>query len=88
MLHMTARLHIIDVLRAGTINSIQQFVPFISTCPGCGAGRPQSGFSCSDLERLLRRGHPIEAFCPTCDEYWSISIEERRELAERLAVDN
>ena len=81
---MTTRSRIPDFLRARTIK--QLFVPFISTCPQCGVPQPQLGLSCSALQRLLRGGHPIEAYCVACDEFWPVSLEERQEIAERLAV--
>jgi hypothetical protein len=75
------RSQIPDFLRTGTIKYL--LVPFVSTCPKCGEPQPQLGFSCSALQRLLRGGHPIGAYCVACDEFWSVSREERRAIAER-----
>jgi hypothetical protein len=83
---MTTRTHVHDVLRADTNSTMHQSIPFTSTCRKCGAQQPQRGFSRSALERLLSAGHPIEAYCVGCDEFWSVSSEERRELAARLAA--
>jgi hypothetical protein len=83
---MTTRTHVPDVLRADTNSSMHQSIPFISKCPKCSERQPQRGFSASALDRLLRAGHPIEAYCVACDEFWSVSIEERHEIAERLAA--
>jgi hypothetical protein len=38
-------------------------------------------FSRAALGRLLNGGHPIEAYCVTCDEFWAISSRERAALA-------
>jgi hypothetical protein len=34
---------------------------------------------------LLRSGAEIEGYCISCDEHWSISIEERADLARALS---
>jgi len=81
---MTPRYQVPDFLRAATIKHLS--VLFISACPKCGVPQLQQGFSCNALQRLLRGGHPIEAYCVACDEFWSVSLEERHEIAERLAV--
>ena len=81
---MTPRYQVPEFLRAGTIKHL--FVLFISTCPKCGVPQPQQGFSCSALQRLLRGDHPIEAYCVACDEFWSVSLEERREIADRVTA--
>ena len=80
---MTTRSRFADFLRAGTIK--QLFVPFISTCPQCGVPQPQLGLSCSALQRLLRGGHPIEAYCVACDEFWPVTLQERVRLGEFVA---
>jgi hypothetical protein len=81
---MTTRTRIPEALAPGTNASMHQSVPFISTCPKCSEQQPQRGFSPSALHRLLHGGHPIEAYCVACDEFWPVSVEERREIAERL----
>jgi len=62
-----------------------QSLPFISICPKCNHEQPQRGFSRAALGRLLAGGHPIESYCATCDDFWSISTPERHALAGRLA---
>src|SRR6516225_1953458 len=39
----------------------------------------------SALTRLLQRGHPVEAYCVMCDDYWPINAHERDSLTARLA---
>jgi hypothetical protein len=36
---------------------------------------------------MLTGGHPIEAYCTSCDEFWAISAAERAELAAGLGSD-
>ena len=55
-------------------------VPFESICPKCAQMRPQRGFDRNSLLRLLSSGYPVEAYCESCDEFWSISAKERAEL--------
>jgi len=62
-------------------------VPFTSLCPKCKHAQSQSGFSRAELRRLFDRGHPIEAYCVVCDDFWAISVRERLELAKAIAVD-
>jgi len=59
-------------------------VPFTAMCPKCKDARSQRGYTPRSLFRLLGRDHPIEAYCVVCDQFWPISAEERRALAERL----
>jgi hypothetical protein len=58
-------------------------VPFVSTCRKCKHNQVQ-WYSRSALLRLLNGDHPVEAYCVTCDEYWSISAHERTGLAVAL----
>jgi len=60
-------------------------IPFISACPTCKQSRIQS-YSRDALERLLNAGHPVEAYCVTCDEFWQVSAQERANLATELAA--
>jgi len=60
-------------------------IRFKSTCPKCTAERHQRGVSRATLQRLLWRGLPIEAYCSTCDDFWTISVPERVALAESVA---
>ena len=55
-------------------------VPFMSMCPACGQMSPQDRYDRGSLLRLLRGGHPVEAYCAPCDEYWSINVPERATL--------
>jgi hypothetical protein len=34
--------------------------------------------------QLLRAGAELEAYCASCDETWSVSVEERADLARAL----
>jgi hypothetical protein len=63
-----------------------QAIVFVSTCPSCKREQPQDAFSVADLLRLLNGGHPIEAYCVPCDKFWSISVQERVELGEAVAI--
>jgi len=58
-----------------------QSVVFVSTCPKCNCAQSQRGFSRAALERLLQRDHPIEGYCVACDEFWSLSLQERAAIA-------
>lgn len=55
-------------------------VLFESTCPACKYERIQR-CSRNGLARLLHHGHPVEAYCAMCDEYWQITARERARLA-------
>jgi hypothetical protein len=55
-------------------------IPFMSPCPKCTQVRLQRGYNRNSLLRLLGHGYPIEAYCETCDEFWSISANERAAL--------
>ena len=59
-------------------------VPFTSTCPKCHLQQEQQGFSRAALGRLLKGGYPIEGYCESCDDVWSISPAERVALAIEL----
>ena len=54
---------------------------FMSTCPKCMEPRSQCSYGREGLWRLLHRGHPVEAYCESCDEYWPITREERTRLS-------
>jgi hypothetical protein len=66
---------------------MHESIPFTSTCPKCQVQQTQRGFSRAALGRLLHSGHPIEAYCMTCDEFWVISARERAALVAGLAGD-
>jgi len=61
-------------------------IAFASTCPSCKRQQPQDGFTVAVLERLLRGGYPIEAYCVICNEFWPISLKKRIELCEVVAA--
>jgi hypothetical protein len=39
-------------------------------------------FTKASLRRLLDAGHPIEAYCVMCDQFWALSVRERLQLAK------
>jgi len=57
---------------------------FDSSCPKCRREQSQGGISRARLLRLLDSGHPIEAYCTTCDEFWAVSPRERAAIASKL----
>lgn len=65
---------------------MNQAIVFVSTCPSCKREQPQDAFVVADLVRLLNGDYPVEAYCVPCDSFWSISVQERVELGERVAV--
>jgi hypothetical protein len=81
---MGTNTHVPGSGRAGTENRPHESIPFMSTRPKCRAQQPQRGFSRAALERLLKGGHPVEAYCVICDEFWAISARERAGLAAEL----
>jgi hypothetical protein len=65
---------------------VRQVVLFASTCPNCKREQSQDGYTVESLQRLLRGGYPIEAYCTPCKEFWSISLRKRIELGELVAT--
>jgi hypothetical protein len=59
-------------------------VPFFAECPNCGEDRVQPGYPPDELHQLLDAGAEIMAYCTNCDEHWSISTEERADIARGL----
>ena len=55
-------------------------ISFMSPCPKCAQVRLQRGYDRASLLRLFNEGYPIEAYCETCDEFWSVSAKERAAL--------
>ena len=55
-------------------------IPFMSPCPKCAQVRLQRGYDRATLLRLFNQGYPVEAYCETCDEFWSVSAKERAAL--------
>jgi hypothetical protein len=58
-------------------NPMNEPIPFMSRCPGCGQRRLQDGYTRRVLLRLLNTHARIEGYCVTCDEFWPISALER-----------
>lgn len=69
----------------GTDSSMHESILCVSTCPRCNLPQPQRRFIRVALERLLKRGHPIEGYCLVCDEFWSGSPQESAAIAKALA---
>jgi hypothetical protein len=65
---------------------VGQVIVFASTCPTCKREQSQDGYTLESLHRLLQGGYPIEAYCTICNEFWSISLQKRVELGERVAA--
>jgi len=59
--------------------------PFLIECPKCKRDRALRGYSNDELAALLNSGADIEGYCMSCDELWSISTEERAEIAHALS---
>jgi hypothetical protein len=62
-----------------------QAIVFVSICPTCKREQAQDRFTARDLVKLLKGNLPIEAYCPGCDEFWSVSIQQRVDLREVVA---
>ena len=60
-------------------------VPFYAECPNCGSERVQPGIPRDELLQLLDSGAEIPAYCGNCDEHWTVSTEERVDIARSLA---
>ncbi len=60
-------------------------VPFYAECPNCGSERVQPGYPRDKLLQLLDSGAEIRAYCSNCDEHWTVSTEERVDIARSLA---
>jgi len=60
-------------------------IPLVSACPRCRHERAQ-WYTPGALRRLLNGGHPLEAYCTICDEYWQVSAHERAGLAATLGA--
>ena len=71
--------------RAVATDGTPRSIVFESLCPKCGHRQPQHRFSRRDLFRLLNRGYPIEAYCPKCEDFWSISLSERVVIAMQVS---
>jgi hypothetical protein len=60
-------------------------MPFMSNCPGCGHWCMQDGYTRRVLLRLLNTNSKVQAYCMECDEFWPISAQERDAIAVWLA---
>ena len=60
-------------------------MPFMSNCPGCGHWCMQDGYARRALLRLLNTDSQVEAYCAECDEFWSISPQERHAIGVWLS---
>jgi hypothetical protein len=58
-------------------------IRFVSTCPQCGHGRLQHGYSRRTLFNLLNTRRKIDAYCSGCNVCWPISESERRMISQR-----
>ena len=75
----------IHIIRTGRLNNGMKLhertkIPFMSPCPRCAQVRLQRGYDRASLLRLFNGGYPVEAYCDTCDEFWSVSGKERAAL--------
>ncbi len=61
-------------------------IPLVSECPRCRHERVQ-WYTPGALQRLLNGGHPVEAYCVMCDEYWRVAAHERAGLAANLRAN-
>ena len=55
-------------------------ISFVSSCPSCGHGRVQHGYSRRTLFVLLNTGRKIDAYCVLCKVCWPITDSERRAI--------
>jgi hypothetical protein len=58
-------------------SAMNEPIPFMSRCPGCGHRRLQDGYARRVLRRLLNTNGKILAYCVPCDHFWPISPLER-----------
>jgi hypothetical protein len=72
---------------AHTDNTLLDSVVFMSTCPNCKVMCPQQNYGFRSLVRFLVSNHPIEAHCADCSVFWSITANERAELAWMLLTE-
>lgn len=57
--------------------------PISSECPKCRQERAVT-YPREEIAELLRTGADIEVMCIGCDETWSLSTEERADVARAL----
>ena len=58
-------------------------ITFVSTCPKCGHGRLQHGYTRRTLFSLLNAHRNIDAYCIVCNVCWPISETERHAIWKR-----
>jgi len=61
-------------------------IVFAATCPQCKREQLQTGYTLSDLMRLLYGGYPVEAYCVVCEDFWPVTVQKRVELGEMVAA--
>ncbi len=59
-------------------------IPFVSTCPNCGHERAQ-WYTQIALMVLMRRGQAVQGYCGPCQTFWELRVDERDQLAAKLA---
>ena len=57
--------------------------PISSECPKCHQERVVT-YPREEIAELLRSGADIEVMCISCDETWSLSTDERADVARGL----
>lgn len=57
--------------------------PISSECPKCHQDRAVT-YPREEIAELLRAGADIEVTCVSCDETWSLSTDERADVARAL----
>jgi hypothetical protein len=60
-------------------------MPFMSNCPSCGLWCLQDGYARRVLLRLVNTNSEIAAYCTECNEFWSISSQERHAITVWLS---
>lgn len=84
---MKTTAHSIAGTRESVANKLaHDSVPFTATCLKCQQQVVQHGYSRVVLFGFLDMLHPIDAYCPACDELWPISLDERHAIGASLAA--
>ena len=79
--------HGITAARENTTNKLaHNSVLFTATCPKCKQQVLQHGYSRVVLFAFLDMLHPIDAYCPACDQLWPLNVEERNTIGASLAA--
>ena len=69
-----------------TLRSMSTRIVFAATCPKCKREQLQTGYTVSDLMRLLYGGYPVEGYCVVCEDFWPVTVQKRVELGEMVAA--